>query len=61
MLRELLVLDFPIIVNAELTIPDQTKILKHFKGRLRRMQAAQRDSHGAFKINVETQVAQSQL
>ena len=61
MLRELLVLDFPIIVNAEVTIPDQSKILEHFKGRLRRMQAAQRDSHGAFKINVEAQVAQSQL
>lgn len=60
-LRELLVLDFPIIVNAEVTIPDQTKILEHFKGRLRRMQAAQRDSSGAFKINVEAQVAQSQL
>ena len=60
-LRELLVLDFPIIVNAEVTIPDQTKILDHFKGRLRRMQAAQRDSHGGFKINVEAQVAQSQL
>lgn len=61
MLRELLVLDFPIVVNAEVTIPDQTKILDHFKGRLRRMQAAQRDSHGGFKINVEAQVAQSQL
>lgn len=60
-LRELLVLDFPIVVNAEVTIPDQTKILEHFKGRLRRMQAAQRDSHGGFKINVEAQVAQSQL
>lgn len=60
-LRELLVLDFPIIVNAEVTIPDQTKILEHFKGRLRRMQAAQRDSHGGFKINIEAQVAQSQL
>ncbi len=61
MLRELLVLDFPIIVDAEVTIPDQTKVLEHFKGRLRRMQAAQRDSNGAFKINVEAQVAQNQL
>jgi len=61
MLRELMVLDFPIVVNAEVSIPDQTKVLEHFKGRLRRMQAAQRDSHGAFKINVEAQVAQSQL
>ncbi|MBX9601383.1 MAG: hypothetical protein K2X35_10270 [Bryobacteraceae bacterium] len=61
MLRELLVLDFPIVVDAEVTIPDQTKVLEHFKGRLRRMQAAQRDSNGAFKINVEAQVAQNQL
>jgi type IV secretory pathway VirB4 component len=60
-LRELMVLDFPITVNTEVTIPDQTKVLEHFKGRLRRMQAAQRDSNGAFKINVEAQVAQSQL
>jgi type IV secretory pathway VirB4 component len=60
-LRELMVLDFPIVVNTEVTIPDQTKVLEHFKGRLRRMQAAQRDSSGAFKINVEAQVAQNQL
>ncbi|WP_031501165.1 VirB4 family type IV secretion system protein [Bryobacter aggregatus] len=60
-LRELMVLDFPIIVNAEVTIPDQAKILEHFKGRLRRMQAAQRDSNGGFKVNVEAQVAQNQL
>ncbi|HEY1238985.1 MAG TPA: hypothetical protein VGF16_00450, partial [Bryobacteraceae bacterium] len=60
-LRELLVLDFPIAVNAEITIPDQTQILEHFNGRLRRMQAAQRDPHGGFKINVEAQVAQSQM
>lgn len=60
-LRELMVLDFPIVVNSEITIPDQTKVLEHFKGRLRRMQAAQLDSNGAFKINVEAQVAQRQL
>lgn len=60
-LREVLVLDFPVVISAEVTIPDQTKTLDHFKGRLRRMQAAQRDSNGAFRINVEAQVAQSQL
>jgi type IV secretory pathway VirB4 component len=48
-------------VNVEVTIPDQTKILEHFKGRLRKMQAAQRDSHGAFRVNIEAQVAQNQL
>ncbi len=60
-LRELVGLDFPIIVNAMLTIPDQTKVLKGYKTRLRKMQAAQRDSHGGFRLNVEAQVAESQL
>ena len=60
-LRELTALDFPIIVNAQLTIPDQAKILKAYKSRLRKMQAAQRDSHGAFRVNVEAQVAETQL
>ena len=60
-LRELVGLDFPIIVNAQVTIPDQTKVLKGYKSRLRKMQAAQRDSHGGFRINVEAQVAESQL
>ena len=61
MLRELMVLDFPVVVNAEIVIPDQAKTLEHFKGRLRRMQAAQRDSQGAFRVNIEAQVAQAQL
>ena len=43
-LRELVALDFPIVVNAQLTIPDQTKVLKGYKSRLRKMQAAQRDT-----------------
>jgi hypothetical protein len=60
-LRELVGLDFPITVTALLTIPDQTKVLKGYKTRLRKMQAAQRDSHGAFRLNVEAQVAESQL
>ena len=36
-------------------------MMDQFKGRLRQMQAAQVDSRGAYKINVEAQVAQSQL
>src|SRR6516162_1377540 len=60
-LRELAVLDFPIVVSAQLTIPDQTKVLKGYKSRLRKMQAAQRDTHGGFRVNVEAQVAESQL
>ena len=60
-LRELIGLDFPIIVNAQITIPDQAKILKGYKGRLRKMQAAQRDANGGFRINVEAHVAEEQL
>jgi hypothetical protein len=60
-LRELAALDFPVIVNAQLTVPDQAKILKAYKTRLRKMQAAQRDSHGGVKVNVEAQVAEGQL
>ncbi len=60
-LRDLAGLDFPIIVNAQVTIPDQTKVLKGYKSRLRKMQAAQRDTHGGFRTNVEAQVAESQL
>lgn len=60
-LRELVALDFPITVNAQLTVPDQNKVLKNYKSRLRKMQAAQRDSHGGFRPNVEAQVAEAQL
>jgi TraG P-loop domain len=60
-LRELVGLDFPIIVSAQITIPDQAKVLKGYKSRLRKMQAVQRDSNGGFRINVEAQVAENQL
>ncbi len=60
-LRELAALDFPIVLSVQLTIPDQTKVLKGYKTRLRKMQAAQRDTHGGFRVNVEAQVAESQL
>ena len=56
-LRELISLDVPIIINVQVTIPDQTKVLKSYQSRLRKMQAAQRDTHGGFRINVEAQVA----
>lgn len=59
--RELLGLDFPLVVNTEVSIPDQAERLKLFKGRLRRMTAAQRDSKGGFKVNVDARVAEGQL
>jgi hypothetical protein len=60
-LRELLGLDFPLVINTEVSIPDQADRLKLFKGRLRRMTAAQRDSKGGFKVNVDARVAEGQL
>jgi hypothetical protein len=59
--RELVSQEFPLVISAEIAIPDQSKIMKSYKRRLLRMQAAQRDIHGAFKINVEAQIAQEQL
>jgi len=60
-LRELVVMDFPLVVNAEVTLPDQSKSIKQYKSRLRKMLAAQKDFHGGFRINVDAQVAEHQL
>ena len=60
-LRELLVVDFPLIINAEVMLPDQTKAVKQYKSRLRKMTAAQKDIHGGFRLNVDAQVAEHQL
>ena len=60
-LRELMLVDFPLVVNAEVILPDQAKMVKHYKSRLRKMTAAQRDFHGGFRINVDAQVAENQL
>jgi type IV secretory pathway VirB4 component len=60
-MRELAAQEFPVVVSAEVTLPDQSKVMRSYKRRLLRMQAAQRDIHGGFKINVEAQIAQEQL
>jgi type IV secretory pathway VirB4 component len=59
--RELVGQEFPLVISAEIAIPDQSKVMRSYKRRLLRMQAAQRDIHGGFKINVEAQIAQEQL
>ena len=59
--RELVGQEFPLVISAEIAIPDQSKIMRSYKRRLLRMQAAQRDIQGGFKINVEAQIAQEQL
>jgi hypothetical protein len=59
--RELVGQEFPLVISAEIAVPDQSKIMRSYKRRLLRMQAAQRDIHGAFRINIEAQIAQEQL
>ena len=61
LLRELISLDFPVVINTEVVVPDQTKVINYYKGRLRRMMAAQKDTRGGFRVNVEAQVAEGQL
>ena len=61
LLRELISLDFPVVINTEVGVPDQTKVINYYKGRLRRMMAAQKDTRGGFRVNVEAQVAEGQL
>ena len=61
LLRDLLVMDFPLVLNTEVVLPDQAKAVKQYKGRLRKMMAAQKDFHGGFRINVDAQVAEHQL
>ena len=60
-LRELVVIDFPIVITAEVVLPDQAKAVKQYKSRLRKMTAAQKDIHGGFRLNVDAQVAEHQL
>jgi hypothetical protein len=60
-LRELVVVDFPIVITAEVVLPDQAKSVKQYKSRLRKMTAAQKDIHGGFRLNVDAQVAEHQL
>jgi len=60
-LRELVVMDFPIVITAEIVLPDQAKSVKQYKSRLRKMTAAQKDIHGGFRLNVDAQVAEHQL
>ena len=60
-LRELLQMDFPLVINAEVSLADHSKVVKKYKGRLRKMLAAQRDIHGGFRLNVDAQVAEKQL
>jgi len=60
-LRELSVVDFPIVANVQVGLPDHAQAVKGFKKQLRKMTAAQRDIHGGFRLDMDAQVAQGEL
>ena len=61
MTKSLLTLGFPVVISAQVVIPDQVKVLKSYKKRLQKMTAAQKDANGNFRANPEAEVAQAQL
>lgn len=60
-LRELAVMDFPMVVNVQAGLPDHAEAVKGFKKQLKKMQAAQRDIHGGFRLDMEAQVGQGEV
>jgi type IV secretory pathway VirB4 component len=61
MLQRFATLGFPLVINAQVMIPDQVKVLKGYKKRLQKMVAAQKDGDGNAKDNPEAAEAASQL
>src|SRR6185503_8506382 len=53
-------LGFPVVISGQMTIPDQVKVLRGYKKRLKKMIAAQKDSNGNHKSNPEAQLMQIQ-
>jgi type IV secretory pathway VirB4 component len=61
MLQRFSSLGFPVVISGQVTIPDQVKVLRGYKKRLKKMIAAQKDSNGNHKSNPEAEIAQAQL
>lgn len=61
LLRELMIQDLPLVVSAELAVPDQARVIRTYKSRLRKMQAAQRDINNVYRFNPDAHVAEQQL
>ena len=60
-LRSLLTSGFPIVISTHVMIPDQRVVLDKYKKRLKKMQAAQLDSKGNHRVDMEAQVATKEL
>jgi hypothetical protein len=60
-LRSLLTVGFPIVISTQVTVPDQRAVLDKYKKRLKKTQAAQIDSKGNRRVDIEAQVATQEL
>ena len=60
-LRSLLTVGFPVVLSTQVAIPDQRAVLDKYKKRLKKMQAAQIDSKGNQRVDMEAQVATQEL
>jgi len=60
-LRNLLTVGFPVVISTQVAIPDQRVVLDKYKKRLKKMQAAQIDSKGNQRVDIEAQVATREL
>jgi hypothetical protein len=60
-LRELLTLGFPLVINSHVTIPDQRKVLEMYKRRYKKMQAALNDGKGGQRADMNAAVAAREI
>ena len=60
-LRQLMTIGFPVVISTNVLIPDQRAVLDKYKKKLRKMQAAQKDSKGNLRVDVTAQVATHEL
>lgn len=60
-LRDLLTSGIPMVVSAQVIIPNQVKVLDQYKKRHKKMRAAQLDSKGNVRLDVAAQVAEAEL
>ncbi len=60
-IRSLLTVGFPIVISTHVAVPDQRAVLNKYKKRLKKMQAAQIDSKGNQRVDIEAQVATQEL
>jgi hypothetical protein len=60
-LRDLLTSGIPMVLSAQIIIPNQVKVLDQYKKRHKKMRAAQLDSKGNQRVDVAAQVAEAEL